>query len=439
MSGRNRPRSKTQTDIRQERDERGVPVLVKKNKHIVTPKCSTPNYSKSIIFENDPTSSSEVKTERLVDEHGHIYEGCVRNGKPSGYGIKSYKNDQGRHEGYYLDGFRHGWGIFQWSNGDKYAGHWLNGLMNGNGVFTWASGDVYTGSWVNGKMTGSGSKTQSDGCIRGHFLDGKIHGFADKEYTCGDKYSGFYVNDRRHGWGKYIWSDGSSYVGDWSDDKVHGNGEHIFTRNQSITRRRIQLGDSVMEYRGNFCCGNRQGSGRAVFQNGDEYEGEWNCNEPCGWGRLEFFGGLLYEGEMIGGLRSGHGVLSKYPIIKHPRANISSLRSLNALNNNSLGDRDENFKIIEDFCKGCNVMALEGYATNDMLLEVDDDFEITLELIKIAVLHEIWCGCDDSIENICFIFDVKIVGHWVNNMPRGEVFIVFSNGEEICHNFGNLQ
>lgn len=38
------------------------------------------------------------------------------------------------YEGYWLNGKRHGKGIYRWNNGETYNGDWKNDRMNGYGV-----------------------------------------------------------------------------------------------------------------------------------------------------------------------------------------------------------------------------------------------------------------------------------------------------------------
>jgi len=38
-----------------------------------------------------------------------------------------------------------GYGVFSWSNGNKYEGEFVNDKKNGKGKFTWPDGRIYDG------------------------------------------------------------------------------------------------------------------------------------------------------------------------------------------------------------------------------------------------------------------------------------------------------
>ena len=50
------------------------------------------------------------------------------------------------------------------------------------------------------------------------------------------------------------------------------------------------------------------GSGRMVFENGDEYDGEWALGKMTGMGEFKWtMDGLKYEGRFLNGKRHGRG------------------------------------------------------------------------------------------------------------------------------------
>ena len=54
----------------------------------------------------------------------------------------------------FLNDKRHGYGVYMFSNGDKYEGNWKNGKKHGYGVSTWYSGRKYEGDWQNNNKHG---------------------------------------------------------------------------------------------------------------------------------------------------------------------------------------------------------------------------------------------------------------------------------------------
>lgn len=65
----------------------------------------------------------------LKEKNGNIlYDGEWEDDKPCGYGRKYFPRSGDRHEGRYLDGERHGFGIYLWANGDRYSGDWKAGI-----------------------------------------------------------------------------------------------------------------------------------------------------------------------------------------------------------------------------------------------------------------------------------------------------------------------
>jgi len=71
--------------------------------------------------------------------------------------------DNGRYLGQYViwEGvpMEHGFGLFSWSNGDRYEGEYNMGVRSGKGTFTWFNGNQYD------QRTGKGTMTWSDGTI----------------------------------------------------------------------------------------------------------------------------------------------------------------------------------------------------------------------------------------------------------------------------------
>lgn len=45
------------------------------------------------------------------------------------------------YEGDWVEGIRHGKGVYHWADGNIYEGDWVDGDFNGNGRYDWANGN----------------------------------------------------------------------------------------------------------------------------------------------------------------------------------------------------------------------------------------------------------------------------------------------------------
>ena len=50
-------------------------------------------------------------------------------------------DDGNAYEGEWLNGKKHGHGIYTWTEGHRYEGDWRDGKRHGQGIGTWASKD----------------------------------------------------------------------------------------------------------------------------------------------------------------------------------------------------------------------------------------------------------------------------------------------------------
>ena len=81
--------------------------------------------------------------------------------------------------------FHNCWGIYTWSNGDKYVGEFKDDKMHGQGKFTWEDGRAYEGAYVDDKKQGHGRFSWPDGRLYdGLWFDGRQHGIG--VYTSAD-------------------------------------------------------------------------------------------------------------------------------------------------------------------------------------------------------------------------------------------------------------
>ena len=90
-------------------------------------------------------------------------------------------------------------------------GNWLDGKKHGKGIYIWKDNSMYIGEFKNNKMDGYGV------CYDNH---GKII------------YEGEWKNNLVHGKGIYIWEEGKRYEGEFLHGKKHGDG--VFYLNNEL-------------------------------------------------------------------------------------------------------------------------------------------------------------------------------------------------------------
>lgn len=117
------------------------------------------------LFDVAGANSCKV-TDSLISDK---YEGECAGGMATGFGNASGK---AVYIGEFLNGKKHGIGLYKWPNGESAEVEWKNDRFDGIGIYYWLDGSRYEGSFKNGK---------------------------------------------REGKGVYYWPDGSSYEGEWHD------------------------------------------------------------------------------------------------------------------------------------------------------------------------------------------------------------------------------
>ena len=94
-----------------------------------------------------------------------IWSGNYVDGDESGKGRHFWRNSFGEnvYDGEYRDGMRHGYGVYEWSNGHHYQGQWYSGKRQGFGVYSWPGLTFYEGKFMNNMRHGYGSYTWFSG------------------------------------------------------------------------------------------------------------------------------------------------------------------------------------------------------------------------------------------------------------------------------------
>lgn len=198
-------------------------------------------------------------------------------------------------EGTFNGDIPYGSGSIYFKNGAVYKGEWNAEGPNGKGTLEWNNGDKWIATFVNGDPV-SGVIEYADGSkYEGGLNENGPHGRGRSTYSQRVD-EGEYCDGERVGTGRMDWNDGDWYVGGWSDDGFEGEGS-FFSKQYNRTDH------------GTYSAGKRVGRGRMEWGSGRWYEGEWNEDGSNGKGTLHFANGIECKGDFVNGRRQGNGVM----------------------------------------------------------------------------------------------------------------------------------
>lgn len=280
-------------------------------------------------------------------------------------GEYTFPSGQGHYKGEWLDGKRHGKGIFtlanteylgrwkedkqhgkgrmtyatgdlytgQWSHGlphgkgelrqpdnTRYIGIWNKGVREGKGKCTWSNGDIYEGHWAADRICGEGRMTTTSGSTyQGTFEDNLFHGMGKLKLANGLEYDGEWKHGTKHGQGLLKYPSSATYQGEWHEDMRHGHGTFIDTDHTRYTGdwlHDVPEGNGTKEwpdgtvYEGKWLRGFRHGKGKCVYANGTVYDGMWENDRRHGEGEFTEEDDTHYKGTWVRDIREGKGVLT---------------------------------------------------------------------------------------------------------------------------------
>ena len=217
---------------------------------------------------NTANTVSQPKSTPQTNTNTSASTGCTYGDCNNGWGRWNY--DNGYYSGFWSNGKRHGYGLYDWKDAGKYIGFWENDQRNGYGVYFYKNDkDELQGMFINGELNGTG-KTYIDGkWSQGIYKDGILQ-TAYTFYTNKDVTTGCVAGDCQNKYGRYKWSNGDQFTG--------------------------------------FFKNGRMFLGTYSFANGDKYSGEFNSqNQFHGDGRFFFKSGEYYGGKWSNGKYNGRG------------------------------------------------------------------------------------------------------------------------------------
>ena len=159
-----------------------------------------------LIFSDDDRSSATAPT--------HFYDGEWRDDAKHGSGVFRYPNGD-TYEGEWFRDSKHGRGTMRWvgdGRNEMYKGEWKDGKAHGRGAHVWfrdekndgasasrfsASANTYVGAFVDGKRHGHGVFSYADGAkYVGDFFEDQKHGQGVYAFEDGSAFRGAFERDR---------------------------------------------------------------------------------------------------------------------------------------------------------------------------------------------------------------------------------------------------
>lgn len=227
------------------------------------------------IFENDAYLGAISYYGQSADATGCLHGDCEE-----GYGLYRYTEGD-RYFGDHANGTREGFGTYYFQNGNKYIGEWKNGAIDGFGVFYWADGAKYIGHFTQTTKNGYGVYYYSDGTKSIGVWENDVYQYSKNGMLASNDYKRCISGDCENGFGEYLFESGY-YKGEWKDGYMSGKGDYIF--------------DSGDFYTGQWSENKRNGEGIFYFTEGGRFEGGFKNQYLHGEGIRYYNDGLKQEG-----------------------------------------------------------------------------------------------------------------------------------------------
>ena len=221
--------------------------------------------------------------------NGDVYKGTFLNSMKHGYGEYMYANGNRYIGGYYKDSMQ-GFGTFYFITGAKYEGGIYNGMYHGPAIYYYEPGSEFksfignykNGNIINGTFFDSNGRPTDSGQFKDNMLNGEGIRYFYKEDGSTDYINeGFFQNGRCNGVCNFLYSDGSSFKGEFVNGERKGIGE--LQLSYSILNGYFDIdglqGNGTYkdlylnyEWEGPFIDGNKEGQGVVTFlDTGDKF------------------------------------------------------------------------------------------------------------------------------------------------------------------------
>jgi hypothetical protein len=205
------------------------------------------------LLNNDSTNTDIIKPQNPSTNTTSCVSGDCKNG----WG--KYDYDNGYYEGFWTNGKRNGYGIYNWNESGKYIGNWKDDTMNGYGAYIAENNDNTVGNFSNSQLDGLGLTVIGDKWTYGEFSKGNL--VVNYTLYSNNVDTGCVAGDCQNKYGGWKWSNGDNYSGFFKNGKL------------KMGTYNFKNGD---QYTGTFNNDNQfHGSGRYFYKDGGYYGGEW--------------------------------------------------------------------------------------------------------------------------------------------------------------------
>lgn len=205
----------------------------------------------------------------------------------NGWGKYTYNN--GYYDGFWENGLKQGYGVYGWTNGDKYFGYWYKDKMSDFGQTQFINGNEYVGSYLEGKYHGNALFYEKDKNANQYnkYENGKF--LATNSMAKTGLTKGCTHGDCTNGFGVMNYENGEVFVGEFKNgglfkgfyyftngDTYQGMFNHLTNKFKGYGFYHYKASDDF--YKGMWVEGKQNGRGLS-YTNGKYYKDEWKDNK----------------------------------------------------------------------------------------------------------------------------------------------------------------
>ena len=242
---------------------------------------------------------------------GAKYTGEFSKGKIHGQGMLKFSNGN-IYVGDWKNHYREGKGKLTYANGDVYKGEFKQSKFNGKGTMTFRNGEEYIGEWANDLQNGKGKYSYSNGDhFEGSFYNGAVNGEGTMHYANGGKYVGSWKNNKKDGQGTFVDESGEKLSGLWVSGKLMNQGQQTASEevlvNNSSDVEIDQIKNNIRDCNREYCT---DGFGKYVYSDGSTFVGKFHNGYPANHGTCYYANGDKYVGGWKQHAPHGEGIMS---------------------------------------------------------------------------------------------------------------------------------